>query len=161
MKNIFKFLFLLLSIITIKVYSQCNVVTTMRSDGVNVKYLNPEMVGKGTGCELGVSISTNGMDYFFNTAVLYFSRSVKSIGSLMIELSSNHSLNLSIYTSELATIENYEVSVNVYFLSNSDVEKLKKATIKKIILKEAGGKYQIIILSKNLDVALRHLNCLN
>jgi hypothetical protein len=160
MKNKFKFLFLLLSLTAIKGYSQCNVKTNNRPDGVTVKYQNPEMVGKGTGCELGVSISNTGTDYCFNTTVLYFGTSVKSTGTLMIELSNNQSLNLTLFASELATMKNSEISANVYLLSKTDVEKLKKATIKKIIFKETGGKNQIIILSKNFDVASRHINCL-
>ena len=124
MKNKFNILILLMSLITLKGYSQCNVKTNNRSDGVTVKYINPEMVGKGTGCELGVSITTNGTDYYFNTTVLYFTTPVKSTGTLMIELSNNQSLNLTLYTSELATIKNSEVSANVYLLSKTDVEKL-------------------------------------
>ena len=145
---------------SMRIFGQCNVKTNNRSDGVTVKYLNPEMVGKGTGCELGASISYNGTDYFFNTTVLYFSTSVKSTGTLMIELNNNQSLNLKLYASELATMKNSEISANVYLLSKADVEKLKKATIKKIIFKEVGGKNQIIILSKNFDIASRHINCL-
>lgn len=160
MKKSLNFLIVLLSILTIKGNSQCNVKTNNRSDGVTIRYLNPEMVGKGTGCELGVSITNNGTDYFFNTTVLYFSKSTKSIGTLMIELSDNQSLNLKLYSSELATMKNSEISASVYLLTKTDVEKLKKATIKKIIFKETGGKNQIIILSKNFDVASRHINCL-
>lgn len=160
MKTKSLYLILLIVVSSMKISAQCNVKTNNRPDGVTVKYLNPEMVGKGTGCELGFSISTNGTDYYFNTAVLYFSTSVKSTGTLMIELSNNQSLNLTLYASELATIKNSEVSTNVYLLSKTDVEKLKKATIKKIIFKETGGKNQIIILSKNFDVASRHINCL-
>ncbi len=122
--------------------------------------MNPQMVGKGAGCELGVSISTNGSDYYFNTTVLYFGTPVKSTGTLMIELSNNQSLNLTLYSSELATIENSEISVNVFLLSKTDIQKLKNTIIKKIIFKEEGGKNQIVILSKNFDVASRHIICL-
>lgn len=145
---------------TASAYSQCNIKTNNRTDGVTIKYLNPEMVGKGTGCELGASISTNGTEYYFNTTVLYFSTSTKSTGTLMIELSNNQSLNLELHTCELATMKNSEIAVAVYFLTKADVGKLKNATIKKIIFKESDGKNQIIILSKNFDVASRHINCL-
>jgi hypothetical protein len=161
MKNKFTlFLILILSVLIQKGYSQCSVKTNNRPDGVTIKYMNPQMVGKGTGCELGVSISSNGKDYYLNTTILYFGTPVNSTGTLMIELSNHQSLNLTLYSSELATIESSEISANVYLLSKADVDKLKNNIIKKIIFKEAGGKNQIVILSKNFDVASRQINCL-
>lgn len=158
MRNLFIFIFIGL---THYASAQCNVKTNSRSDGVVVKYLNPELVGTGSNCELGVSISTNETDYFFNTTVRYASNSVKSIGTLKIGLSNNLSLDLKLFKCELATIKNSEISVAIYLLSKSDIEKLKKSAISKIIFTESGGRNQIIILSKNFDVALRHINCLN
>ncbi|MCZ2247532.1 MAG: hypothetical protein LC111_02095 [Bacteroidia bacterium] len=157
-----KAIYLILFIVglSMKSSAQCNVKTINRPDGVTVKYMNPEMVGKGTGRELGVSISHNGLDYCFNTTVLFSTHPIKSTGTLMVELSDNQSLNLKLFASELAVIKNSEVSANVYLLTKTDIEKLKKTIIKKIIFKEEGGKNHIIILTKNFDVAARHINCL-
>jgi hypothetical protein len=50
--------------------------------------------------------------------------------------------------------------MSVYSLTSSDIEKLKKAPIEKIVFTEVGGKDQSVKLTKNYDVALRHLKCL-
>jgi hypothetical protein len=160
MKILIYELILVLNLISFKGVSQCNVKTNNRSDGVTIKYLNPEFVGTGNGCEFGVSISTNGADYYFNTTVRYSSASTKSIGTLMIGLNNNQSLNLKLYTSELATVKNSELAIGIYLLTQSDIVKLKQASIEKIIFKESNGRNQIVILSRNLDVASRHINCL-
>jgi hypothetical protein len=58
-------------------FAQCNVKTTNRPDGVVVKYLNPELVGKGSNCELGLSVQTNGNSFFLTTTARYFGASKK------------------------------------------------------------------------------------
>ena len=161
MKHLIKALILVFSFVSLEGFAQCNVKTNNRSDGVTVRYLNPEFVGSGAGCELGVSISTNGTDYFFNTAVRYASTSIKSIGMLMIGLDNNQSLNLKLYTCEMASVKNSEMALGVYLLSKTDIETLKKSPIGKIIFKESSGRNQIVILSKNYDVALRQIKCLD
>jgi len=50
--------------------------------------------------------------------------------------------------------------MGVYSLTPPDIEKLKKAEIEKIVFQEVGGKNQSILLSKNSDVAIRHIKCL-
>jgi hypothetical protein len=120
------------------------------------------MVGSGTGCEMGVSISTNGTNYFFNTNVKYAKKSVKSDGTLVIVLKNNQSLNLKHYSCQVVAgkTKNSDVVMSVYSLAPMDIDKLKKASIEKIVFTEVGGKDQSIVLSKNFDVATRHLKCL-
>jgi hypothetical protein len=132
-----------------------------RADGVTIKYFEPVLVGKGTDCELGTCITTNESVYFFNTTVLYSNISKKSKGTLMIELDNNNSLNLKLFTSELAKIKNRDVSVNVYYLEESDVKKLRIANIKKIVFKDADNKYNMIFVSSNPDFASKQLKCLD
>ena len=36
-----------------KINAQCNIKTNNRADGVTIKYFEPVLMGKGTGCELG------------------------------------------------------------------------------------------------------------
>ena len=140
--------------------AQCNVKTNNRPDGVTVNYMNPDMVGKGSSCELGLSFSTDGSNFYLNTTVLYFTTPKKISGDLIIELSNNKSLVLELYTSELATMKGSEVSVSVFILSSSDVNELANNKLKKVIFKETGGKNQIIIISQNSDLASKQIKCL-
>lgn len=162
MKNLIKTLVALFLLLSVQGFSQCNVQTSNGSNGSTFKYLNAEMVGTGTGCEMGVSISTNGANYFFNTNVRYAKKSVKSDGTLVIVLKNNQSLNLKHYSCQVVPgkTKNSDVVMSVYTLAAMDIEKLKKASIEKIVFTEVGGKDQSIVLSKNFDVATRHLKCL-
>lgn len=160
MKNLIKTLFFVFLLTSWQGYSQCNVLVSSGSNGAKFKYLNSESVGKGVGCEMGVSISTNGTNYFFNTNVKYVRKSVKSGGRLVIALKNNQSLSLKLYSSQVNNAMKSGVVMSVYSLTPLDIEKLKMAPIEKIVFTEMGGSDQSIVFSKNFDVALRHLKCL-
>jgi len=160
MKNLINCAMIAFLLISYHGYSQCNVQTSKSSNGATFKYLNSETVGAGNGCDLGVSISTNGTNYFFNTNVKYAKKPVKSGGTLIVTLKNNQSLNLKLYNSQITNGKKPEVVMSVYSLTQPDIEKLKKADIEKIVFHEVGGKNQSVILSKNSNVALKHIKCL-
>ena len=153
------FIFLLICIGN-PVYSQCDVKKNYRPDGVVVKYLNPELVGEGTNCKLGLSIQTNGSEFFFSTTVRYLNNSQKSIGNIKIQLSNSQSIALELFTSELATMKGSKVGLSIYMITEQDLIKLANSTIKTVVFKESNGINQIIELSQNFDVAQRHIKCL-
>lgn len=142
-------------------YGQCNININSRADGVVVRYINPELVGIGNQCELGLSVQTNGSEYYLSTTVRYKGKPQKQTGDLKIQLSNNQSLQLKIFTSQLAVMRDQQVSLGVFYLSNSDVHKLKNSSIRTVVFKEFSGNNQIIILSQNKEVAKRHINCLS
>ena len=138
----------------------CNIKTVNRNDGTTVRYLNPELIGTGNKCELGLSIQTNGLNYFMSVTVRYFTQAYKITGSLKIKLANEQSLELPIYTSELANMQNENVSLSIFYLNSNDIVKLKNSTIKTVAFQESSQIYQLILLNQNSDVAMRHLNCL-
>ena len=69
-------------------------------------------------------------------------------------------MNLKLYNCQISNGKKPEFVMGVYSLTQPDIEKLKKTAIEKIVFQEVGGKNQDVILSKNFDVALRHLKCL-
>ena len=160
MKNLINAVIIVLFLMSNHGYSQCNVQTSKSSNGGTFKYLNSEIVGKGIGCELGVSISSNGSNYFFNTNVKYVKRAVKSGGTLFVALKNNQSLSLKLYNCQVANTKKPEIVMGVYSLTQPDIEKLKKSPIEKIVYEEVGGNNQSITLSKNFDVALQQIKCL-
>jgi len=160
MRNLIYTVIIAFFFISYQGFSQCNVQTSNSSNGSTFKYLNSEMVGSGTGCEMGVSISTNGTNYFFNTNVKYAKKPVKSGGTLIVTLKNNQSLNVKFYSCQITNGKKPEMVMSVYSLTPPDIEKLKKAAIEKIVFQEVGGKNQSIVLSKNSDVAIRHIKCL-
>lgn len=141
-------------------FSQCNVKTNRRPDGVTVRYLNPELIGKGTGCELGLSVSSNGSDYFINTTVRYFTPPKKQINNLKIQFINDESIVLNLYTSELATMQGENVSLGVYLTTSYDLAKLEALKIKRIVFTESTGVNQIVTLNQNFDLIIRHIKCL-
>ena len=103
MKNLIHVVVSVFFFISIQGYSQCNVQTSKGSNGATFKYLNSEFVGTGIGCELGVSISTNGTNYFFNTNAKYAKKPVKSEGTLIVTLKNNQSFEFE--TLQLSNIQ--------------------------------------------------------
>lgn len=160
MKRLFGILFVVFFIISLQGYSQCKVQSSKGANGVAFKYLSAEFVGAGVGCELGVSFSSNGPNFFFNTHIKYAKKPVKPDGTLMVTLKNNQSLNLKMSSCQISGAKKAETVMGVYTLTPSDIEKLEKATIDKIVFQEVGGKNQSVTLVKNNDVAQRQIKCL-
>lgn len=156
MKRLVGVLLVVFFSLSLQGYAQCKVQSSKGVNGVAFKYLSAEFVGAGTGCELGVSYSSNGPNFFFNTHVKYAKKPVKSEGTLMVALKNNQSLALKMSSSQI----NAQTVMSVYALTASDLEKLEKTTIDKIVFQEAGGKNQSVTLIKNNDVAQRQIKCL-
>lgn len=140
--------------------SQCNVKTINRPDGTTVKYLNPELVGTGTNCELGLSVSFNGEGYLINTTVRYSSLSKKQIGTLKVQLQNNDAIVLDLFNSELATMQGNNVSLGVYLATDNDILKLKASPLVRVVFAEANGVNQIVTISKSNDLLMRQIKCL-
>lgn len=140
--------------------SQCNIKTINRPDGTIVKYLNPELVGIGTDCELGLSVSFNGEGYLINTTVRYSSLSKKQIGSLKVQFQNNDALVLNLYSSELATVQGSNVSLGVYLATDNDILKLKASPLVRVVFAEANGVNQIVTISKSNNLLIRQIKCL-
>jgi hypothetical protein len=160
MKKIIGILAILFFAFSFQGLAQCNVQSSKGSNGVTFKYMNAEFVGAGSGCELGVSFSTNGKNYFFNTNIKYPKKAVKSEGTLTIALKNNQSINLKLYNCQVNSSKKPETVMGVYSLNASDIDKLKKAAIDKIVFQESGGKNQSVTVVKNSDVAIKQLKCL-
>lgn len=140
-------------------FAQCNIKVNKRPDGITIRYMNPEMVGKGRNCELGFSVSTNGEDYLLNATVLYFSNVKKIKNELVIALSNNKSLNLELFSNELAVMNNNQVSLALYILTKEQIQELKTSSINNIIFQEIDGVYQVI-KPQNQMVVSKQLKCL-
>lgn len=160
MKRLVGVLFVVFFSLSLQGYAQCKVQSSKGANGVSFKYLSAEFVGAGVGCELGVSFSSNGPNFYFNTQVKYTKSPVKSQGTLMVALKNNQSLNLKMASSQITGAKNAELVMNVYILTPSDIEKLEKTAIDKIVFQEVGGKNQSVNLVKNNDVAQRQIKCL-
>ncbi|HNX54001.1 MAG TPA: hypothetical protein PKO30_00345 [Prolixibacteraceae bacterium] len=156
MKRLVGVLLVVFFSLSLQGYAQCKVQSSKGANGVAFKYLSAEFVGAGTGCELGVSYSSNGPNFFFNTHVKYAKKPVKSEGTLMVALKNNQSLALKMSSSQI----NAQTVMSVYALTASDLDKLEKTAIDKIVFQEAGGKNQSVTLIKNNDVAQRQIKCL-
>jgi hypothetical protein len=137
----------------------CNIQTVNRLDGTTVRYLKPELVGVGSNCELGLGIQTNGSEYFLITYVRYFDQSKRIIGNLRIKLANEQTLELTLYSSELATMKNEMLGMSIFTLADSDIPKLTNSSIKLVVFRETGNIDQIIQLNQNFDAAKRQLKC--
>ena len=122
-------LILIFTLVTLQGYSQCKVKTNYRSDGIIVRYQNAEMIGSGKNYQLGLSVMTNGKNYFLCTTIRYFSSPTKTIGTLKIALKNNHSFELKLYTCELTKDRDEHLALGVFYLTESDVAQLKQAKI--------------------------------
>ena len=157
-----KHLFLLLLYILIlkNISAQCNVKTLNRSDGVTVRYMNPVPIGSTSSYELGLSVQTDGYNYFINTMVRYAGSVLKLEGTLKIQLHDYSSVELELYRSEIAEVYNETVTISLFYVPDNIIHKLTTAKIKTVVFTVVNGNHVIIIPTKNFAVLQTQINCL-
>ncbi len=137
----------------------CEIKKVNRLDGAVISYIAPELVGIGSNCELGLGIQSNGEEYFLIAYVRYFNQAKKTIGNLRIKLSNDQSLELELYRSELANLQNEKLASNIFIIRDQDINQLISSNLKVVVFKEDTGIDQVIIPNQNYDVIRRQLKC--
>lgn len=141
-------------------FAQCEIKSSYRSDGTTVQYFNAVPVGSGKNYDLGLSILFNGEAYFLNTTIRYFSSPKELVGALKIELENGNSLELDIYTSQIAQNKSDQVGLSLFYLTEQDILKLKVSDIKTIVFKESSNILQGVRVERNKTVLRSQIHCL-
>ncbi len=146
--------------VLVNAFGQCNVQTVNRPDGAIIKSTPAEPIGKTNKQEVGLSVQTNGEQFFLATVQRYYSKAKKLGGSLYIVLNDNNSVELELYTSYISIIGESEVALGVFLLTDKDISKLKKSSIKNIMLFSKQGYQEVIPAIINAGTLKKQFACL-
>jgi len=141
-------------------YTQCNIQSNYKPDGTIVRYLRPEMVAGNEKLEVGLSIQTNGSNYYLATIVRYLSTAYAP-GDLTISNDLNQTSVLKLLRAEKTYLNGNDVYLAVYMLSKYDIKKLASSTLKYIMFETSDNTLNALKVSKNKDVIGIQYKCLS
>jgi hypothetical protein len=154
---------LLLPIIILLFYapfSQCNVQTNQREDGVTVRYLRPDRIGFCDRLILALSMQTNGKEFFVSTLSVFETNAVKLKGKLILKFANDKSSTLEHYRSEITTYNGYPATISTFLVDASGIENISSSNITMAVIQLADNVYQSVPVKMNGDILKRHYDCL-
>ena len=158
-----KLIFITLFLICNIGFSQYDIKTVNRPDGVTMKYFNPAPVVIANSHEAGLSLYKNikTKQYFLTTTVLFKKQSpTKLSGNLLIQTVGTEGLSLSPVWHKLINMNGQNVATSMYLLTDKDIDQLKINEIKLIIF-NAYDQLVGLNLTKNKDLLIIELSKLS
>lgn len=158
-----KLLFIALLLIFNITYSQNDIKTVNRPDGVTLKYFNPIPVVIANSYEAGLSLykNINTKQYFLTVTVLFKQQSPTELsGNLLIQTTGTKGISLSPVWHKLINMNGQNVATSMYLLTTRDINELKIHPIK-LISFNAYGQPVGLNLTKNKDLVITELSKLS
>ncbi|NRT17165.1 hypothetical protein HNP99_003544 [Flavobacterium sp. 28A] len=155
-----KLLFLTLLLISNVSFSQNEIKTVNRPDGVTLKYFNPVPVAIANSHEAGLSLykNINTKQYFLTVTVLFKQKSPTELsGNLLIQTTGTKGLSLAPVWHKLIDMNGRNVATSMYVLTNRDITELKTRPIK-LISFNAYDQPVGLNLTKNKDLLIKELS---
>ncbi len=153
---------LLLLLIVIDFYAQCDIKTTIRPEGDTIKYFNPTPVYRSSDYELGISLYKNiTTDKFFVSLTVLFKKIAPSnvYGELLIQTSDERGIRLPLSVSEQVVMKGREVSIALYEVDNKSLNSISQQAIQKVNF-YLNGKLYGANLTENKRLFFKQFNCL-
>lgn len=160
MKKIF---FLALLLICNNIFSQNEIKTVNRPDGITMKYFNPVPVVIANSHEAGLSLykNINTKEYFLTVTVLFKKQSPTELsGNLLIQTNGTEGLSLLPVWHKLINMNGQNVATSMYILTNKDIDQLKIREIK-LISFNSNNQPVGLNLTKNKDLLIIELSKLS
>jgi hypothetical protein len=157
MKNL---LLLATFIISQFVFSQNEIKTVNRPDGVTLKYFNPSPIAIASSHEAGLSLykNMNTKQYFLAVTVLFKNETATELsGNLLIQTTGTKGLSLEPVFHKLITMNGRKVASSMYLLTNRDIGELKTNNIK-LISFNAYNQPVGLTLTTNKDLIVKELS---
>lgn len=153
---------LLLLLLVIDFYAQCDIETTTRPEGDTIKYFNPTPVYRSSDFELGISLYKNiTTDKFFVSLTVLFKKLAPSnvYGELLIQTSDERGIRLPLSVSEQVVMKGRKVSVALYEVDNKSLNSISQQAIQKVNF-YLNGKLYGANLTENKSVLINQIKCI-
>ena len=153
------FIVLIVALAT-KTNAQCNVKILERDDGVTVHYTRPDKIGYCDKFFLGLSMQTNGKDYFVVALCIFENNSEKLMGDFILFFENNKNSRIHLYRSELTTAQGLPATMNIFLVDENGLKNISSSNIKMATAQLDDGVYQSIKIIANADKLKTDYACL-
>lgn len=143
-----------------KLETKCDCETINRDDGTVITQCNPLPVANDNSTQVGLAVSSNGLDVFVALTVRFASTVKEITGDLSLRLMDNNMLTLNLINAELGKIGNNQVAMAVFIIDAGNMSKLKQSALKTISFRTSDGLLRTYECTLNSNVLARQLNCI-
>ena len=140
--------------------AQCNVQTNERDDGVKVRFIRPDRVGLCDRFVLGLSMQTNGKQFFVVTLSVFETDAVRLQGKLTLFFENNKSSTFELYRSEITTVKGSPATISIFIANENGLANISNSDIKMAVVQLEDNTYQTISVKINADILKKQYNCL-
>lgn len=112
-----------------KIIDFCDYEIINRDDGVIVTQYPPIPISSDDNLQFGLSISSNGYEYYLTALIRFFEKATKISSDLTIRLENNEMLTFKLVNSGLSYIENSEAAIGVFLINKNQTQSLKNSGI--------------------------------
>jgi hypothetical protein len=140
-------------------YGQCYIKSTDQTDGHITYYLDPELVSQTSDMGIALSVQRVGENYYLAITFQFAKQAVPLEEKVALDLENGYSLELEMYTMQVANASGVELTMAVYYLLPEQIEFFTKSKLSAIKFNsQSGQSYNFPITSSN-EVLVRQLKC--
>ena len=140
-------------------FGQCNIKSTDQSDGHITYYLDPELVAQTSDMGIAFSVQMVEDNYYLAITFQFAKLAVPLEEKVAIELQNGYTLELEMYTMQVANASGVELTLAVYNLFPDQIDFFTKSKLKAIHFKSLTAKQFDLNITSNHEVFMRHLKC--
>ena len=107
----------------------CDYEIIKRDDGIIVTQYPPIPISSDNKLQVGISISSNGYEYYISALVRFFETASKITSDLTIRLDNNEMLTFKLVNSGLSYIEKSEAAIGIFLINENQIQILKNSSI--------------------------------
>ncbi len=140
--------------------AQCNVKKNQRDDGTTIYYTRPDRIGYCDKFFLGLSMQTDGTNYYLCAVCIFQSNPQNLKDKLTLFFNNNKSSTLQYYKSEETTMQNMPAVLNIFKLDANALNNISNSTLKMVMGRLNSGLIQDVPIMFNANKLQLDYSCL-
>ena len=113
-------------------FGQCYIKSTDQSDGHITYYLDPELVSQTAEIGIALSVQMVGDNYYLAITYQFAKQAVPLEEKVALELQNGYTLELEMYTMQVANAQGVELTLAVFYLLPEQIDFFTKSKLSKI-----------------------------
>lgn len=157
-----KHLLFLSSLLFIGIFgiAQCRVQSNEREDGVTIRYLRPDRIGRSDKFMFAVSLQTDGKLYYVATLCVFEFKAEKLQGNMVLKFANNKSSTFAHFQSSITTFNGYPATISIFVADENDIKNISSSNLKYAMMQMESNVYQNVSVIMNGDLLKKQYACL-
>lgn len=145
--------------LTVNVSAQCYIKSTDQSAGHVTYYLDPELVAQTQDMGIALSVQMVGNNYYLAVTYQFASTAVPLEEKVAIELKNGYTLELEMYTMQVANASGVELTLAVFNMTDDQMKYFTQSDLAAIHFRTQKGVEKNVPVTNNPAMLRRQLKC--